>query len=90
MELTHRWAHRSLAARGQSPQALFGIVQGASYADLRAESARAITELPFDGFAIGGLAVGEGAGEREDCTAIVTELLPVDRPRYLMGVGDHA
>jgi len=87
MQLTHRWAARSLAARGDSPQSLFGIVQGASYADLRAVSARAITEMPFDGFAIGGLAVGEGRGEREDCTAIVTELLPQDRPRYLMGVG---
>jgi queuine tRNA-ribosyltransferase len=87
MELTHRWAQRSLVARGDSPQALFGIVQGASYADLRAESARAITDMPFDGYAIGGLAVGEGTEEREECTAIVTELLPVDRPRYLMGVG---
>ena len=87
MELTHRWAHRSLAARGDSPQALFGIVQGASYADLRIESARVISDLPFDGFAIGGLAVGESAAEREDCTAIVTEQLPPHRPRYLMGVG---
>ncbi len=87
MELTHRWALRSLAARGDSPQALFGIVQGASYADLRAQSARAVTEMPFDGFAIGGLAVGEGRAEREDCTAVVTELLPADLPRYLMGVG---
>jgi len=87
MELTHRWALRSLAARGDSPQALFGIVQGASYADLRAASARAITDMPFDGYAIGGLAVGEGAGAREDCTGIVTELLPQDKPRYLMGVG---
>jgi queuine tRNA-ribosyltransferase len=87
MELTHRWALRSLAARGDSPQALFGIVQGASYADLRAVSARAITDMPFDGYAIGGLAVGEGAGAREDCTGIVTELLPQDKPRYLMGVG---
>ena len=87
MELTHRWARRSLAARGDSPQALFGIVQGASYADLRAVSARAIADMPFDGCAIGGLAVGEGAGEREDCTAIVTEVLPPDKPRYLMGVG---
>ena len=87
MELTHRWAHRSLAARGDSPQALFGIVQGACYADLRAESARTLTQLPFDGFAIGGLAVGETATQREDCTAMVTELLPQDRPRYLMGVG---
>ena len=87
MELTHRWALRSLAARGDSPQALFGIVQGASYADLRAASARAIADMPFDGYAIGGLAVGEGSGAREDCTGIVTELLPQDKPRYLMGVG---
>jgi queuine tRNA-ribosyltransferase len=87
MELTHRWALRSLAARGDSPQALFGIVQGASYKELRIESARAITQMPFDGYAIGGLAVGEGTAEREECTAIVTELLPQDRPRYLMGVG---
>ena len=87
MELTHRWAHRSLVARGDSPQALLGIVQGACYEDLRIESARTITQLPFDGFAIGGLAVGETAAQREDCTATVTELLPHDRPRYLMGVG---
>ncbi len=87
MELTHRWALRSLTARGASPQALFGIVQGASYADLRATSARVITQMPFDGYAIGGLAVGEGSAEREACTAIVTELLPEDKPRYLMGVG---
>jgi queuine tRNA-ribosyltransferase len=82
MELTHRWARRSLAARGDSPQALFGIVQGACYADLRTESARTITQLSFDGFAIGGLAVGETVRQREDCTAMVTELLPQDRPRY--------
>jgi queuine tRNA-ribosyltransferase len=87
MELTHRWAQRCLDARGDSAQALFGIVQGASYADLRTLSARVITDLPFDGFAIGGLAVGETAAEREDCTAIVTDCLPPDRPRYLMGVG---
>jgi queuine tRNA-ribosyltransferase len=87
MELTHRWAHRSLAARGDAPQALFGIVQGASYDDLRVESARAVAQMPFDGFAIGGLAVGESAAQREDCTALVTEQLPEGRPRYLMGVG---
>jgi queuine tRNA-ribosyltransferase len=87
MELTHRWAHRSLIARGDSAQALFGIVQGASYTDLRIQSAHAITEMPFDGYAIGGLAVGESSAQREDCTATVTELLPPDRPRYLMGVG---
>jgi queuine tRNA-ribosyltransferase len=87
MELTHRWAQRSLDARGDSPQALFGIVQGARFMDLRVASARAITQLPFDGFAIGGLAVGESTAEREDCTARVSELLPADKPRYLMGVG---
>lgn len=87
MELTHRWAQRSLDARGDSPQALFGIVQGACYEDLRLESARAITQMPFDGFAIGGLAVGESIAQRDDTTALVTEQLPQDHPRYLMGVG---
>jgi queuine tRNA-ribosyltransferase len=91
MELTHRWAQRSLDARGHfddtSLQALFGIVQGACYTDLRIESTHTITQMPFDGFAIGGLAVGESSAQREDCTATVTDCLPVDRPRYLMGVG---
>jgi queuine tRNA-ribosyltransferase len=87
MELTHRWAQRSLAARGDSEQALFGIVQGASYTDLRIESAHIVAQMPFDGYAIGGLAVGESSDQREDCTATVTELLPQDQPRYLMGVG---
>jgi queuine tRNA-ribosyltransferase len=87
MQVTHRWAQRSLAARGDSPQALFGIVQGASYADLRIESAKSIAQMPFDGYAIGGLAVGESSAQREDCTATVTELLPQQSPRYLMGVG---
>ena len=87
MQLTHRWAARSLAARGDSTQALFGIVQGASYEDLRIESARVVTDMGFDGYAIGGLAVGESGAQREDCTATVTELLPRDLPRYLMGVG---
>ena len=66
LEITHRWAARSLAARGDSPQALFGIVQGALFDDLRRESADRLSELPFDGFAIGGLAVGESKAERED------------------------
>ena len=87
MQVTHRWAERSLAARGDSPQALFGIVQGASYADLRIESAKTIAQMPFDGYAIGGLAVGESSVQREDCTATVTEWLPQHSPRYLMGVG---
>lgn len=87
MDLTHRWARRSLAARGDSDQALFGIVQGALFTDLRRESARVLTDTAFDGFAIGGLAVGESKHEREDMTALTAALLPPDRPRYLMGVG---
>ncbi|MBP6508069.1 MAG: tRNA guanosine(34) transglycosylase Tgt [Opitutaceae bacterium] len=87
MELTHRWARRSLAARGDSPQALFGIVQGACHRDLREKSAAFLRELPFDGLAIGGLAVGETHAERYEFTGLVTEHLPQHLPRYLMGVG---
>src|SRR5689334_8531927 len=87
MHLTHRWAERSLRARGDSPQALFGIVQGACHADLRKQSAAFLRELPFDGLAIGGLAVGETQRERYDTTELVTEHLPRELPRYLMGVG---
>ncbi|MBN8219117.1 MAG: tRNA guanosine(34) transglycosylase Tgt [Spirochaetes bacterium] len=87
MELTHRWAGRSLAARGDSPQALFGIVQGACHPDLRKQSAAFLRDLPFDGLAIGGLAVGETDEERHRFTDLVTGELPEDRPRYLMGVG---
>ena len=87
MELTHRWAKRSYEARGDSPQALFGIVQGACYPDLRARSVEALSQIGFDGLAIGGLAVGESKAEREDFTEITTALLPRDLPRYLMGVG---
>lgn len=87
MELTHRWAERSLRARGDSLPALFGIVQGACHHDLRKKSAAFLSELPFDGLAIGGLAVGETQRERYELTALVTEHLPHDLPRYLMGVG---
>jgi queuine tRNA-ribosyltransferase len=87
MELTHRWAVRSLAARGDSPQALFGIVQGACYPDLRKKSAAFLRELPFDGLAIGGLAVGETHAQRYEFTGLVTGHLPKYLPRYLMGVG---
>jgi queuine tRNA-ribosyltransferase len=87
MELTHRWAKRSLVARGDSLQSMFGIVQGACFTDLRQESARVLTQLPFDGFAIGGLAVGESRELREEFTGVVTEMLPAHLPRYLMGVG---
>ncbi len=87
MELTHRWAERSLRARGESPQALFGIVQGACHPDLRTKSAGFLRKLAFDGLAIGGLAVGETHLERYKFTGLVTEQLPRNLPRYLMGVG---
>ncbi len=85
--ITHRWADRSLAARGDSPQSMFAIVQGALYRDLRRESADVLCGKPFDGFAIGGLAVGEAKSEREDVCEFTAALLPHDKPRYLMGVG---
>ncbi len=86
--ITHRWAARSLAARGDgSPQALFAIIQGALFQDLRRESAERLGEMAFDGFAIGGLAVGESKTQREDTCEFTTDLMPRDRPRYLMGVG---
>ena len=87
MELTHRWARRSLAARGDAAGALFAIVQGACFDDLRRESAGVLTSMEFDGYAIGGLAVGESRAQREDTCELATSLLPEDRPRYLMGVG---
>jgi queuine tRNA-ribosyltransferase len=87
MELTHRWAVRSLTARGDSPQALFGIVQGACHGDLRRQSAEFLRALPFDGLAIGGLAVGETDEERHRFTDLATDHLPKGLPRYLMGVG---
>lgn len=87
MERTHRWALRSLAARTNPNQALFAIVQGGLSRALRQESATFLTQHPFDGFAIGGLAVGESRAEREDTTALAAEMLPELMPRYLMGVG---
>ena len=87
MDITHRWAERSLAARGDSAQAMFAIVQGALSPELRRESAARLVELPFDGYAIGGLAVGETKEQREEVCEFTAELLPRDQPRYLMGVG---
>lgn len=84
---THAWADRSLVAHKRGDQALFGIVQGGVFQDLREESARYISSLGFLGHAIGGLSVGE---EKQDTYRVLDwmdELLPEDRPRYLMGVG---
>jgi queuine tRNA-ribosyltransferase len=86
MELTHRWAKRSLEAR-RGPSALFGIVQGGVHEDLRERSVEAIASLPFEGIAIGGLSVGEPKEEMLRILAKTAPLLPADRPRYLMGVG---
>jgi queuine tRNA-ribosyltransferase len=90
MERTHRWALRSLASRMDPAQALFAIVQGGVNRELRRESAAFLTEHPFDGFALGGLSVGDTRSEREDITHFAAELLPEGRPRYLMGVGTPA
>jgi queuine tRNA-ribosyltransferase len=89
MERTHRWALRSLQAKRQKEtgQALFAIVQGGVRPHLRDESVAFLTQHPFDGFAIGGLAVGESKQEREDICAHTAAQLPVHKPRYLMGVG---
>ncbi|HEY1372252.1 MAG TPA: tRNA guanosine(34) transglycosylase Tgt [Candidatus Binatia bacterium] len=84
---TMRWAERSLRARQKSDMALFGIVQGGMYEDLRFECARELTQLPFDGFAAGGLGVGEEEAALRSIGGYTAGLLPQDRPRYLMGIG---
>jgi queuine tRNA-ribosyltransferase len=91
MERTHRWAelcyqaHAASASAGE--QALFGIVQGGTFPDLREASTRFITSIPFQGYAIGGLAVGESKAQMYEIVSQVADSLPVDQPRYLMGVG---
>lgn len=91
MERTHRWAekcyHHHSASGVEGKQALFGIVQGGTFEDLRDSSARFIAGIPFQGYAIGGLAVGESKAQMYHTTGQVAALLPVDKPRYLMGVG---
>jgi queuine tRNA-ribosyltransferase len=87
MKMSMRWAARSKAAHEGNPSALFGIVQGGMYEDLRLESAASLSVVGFDGYAIGGLSVGEPAEERENVLDFTLPALPEDRPRYLMGVG---
>jgi len=88
MELSMRWAARSKAAFRQRPgYGLFGIVQGGIYEDLRHRSIAALTEIGFDGYAVGGLAVGEGQELMFSTLDFTVPALPQDRPRYLMGVG---
>ena len=90
MQLSLRWAERSKKAHGDNPSALFGIVQGGMYETLRDESMAGLEEIGFDGYAIGGLSVGE---PKEDMIRILEHLgdnMPADKPRYLMGVGKPA
>lgn len=90
MELSLRWAKRSKVAHGDNPSALFGIVQGGMYENLRTESLTGLVEIGFDGYAIGGLSVGE---PKEDMLRILESLtpqMPKHKPRYLMGVGKPA
>lgn len=87
MERTHRWAQRCKDAKTREDQALFGIVQGGTFADLRQESAKAINAMDFPGNAIGGLSVGEPKPIMNDMLDVTVPLLDENKPRYLMGVG---
>jgi len=87
MRRSLRWAARCLDAHRRADQALFGIVQGGLEADLRRESAESLRSMPFDGYAVGGLSVGEGTAAMVSALQATTPHLPPDRPRYLMGVG---
>lgn len=87
MERSMRWAKRARAARSSKTRAQFGIVQGGMYTDLRVQSARQLLEIGFEGYAVGGLSVGEPKEELRRVLAGTTAFLPHDKPRYLMGVG---
>jgi queuine tRNA-ribosyltransferase len=85
---TARWAQRCKEAHAREDQALFGIVQGGLYKDLRAESLERTVEIGFPGYAVGGLSVGESREEMLETLAATASLMPKDRPRYFMGIGD--
>ena len=87
MERTHRWAERCKAYHSREDQALFGIVQGAFYKDLRAESAKVLRDMDFTGYGIGGLSVGEPKPVMYEMLEEIMPYMPEDKPRYLMGVG---
>jgi queuine tRNA-ribosyltransferase len=87
LERTHTWAVRCLEAKQRDDQALFGIVQGGIFPDLREQSARFLMDLELPGYAIGGLAVGETKEEMASTLDVLDPILPRDKPRYLMGVG---
>jgi queuine tRNA-ribosyltransferase len=87
MQLSLRWAERSKQAHGDNPAALFGIVQGGMYPELRKVSLQGLENIGFDGYAIGGLSVGESKEEMKHVLDHLTPDMPKDKPRYLMGVG---
>jgi len=87
MELSMRWALRSKKAHGNNPNALFGIVQGGMFEELRVESLKVLTDIDFDGYAIGGLSVGEPKEEMQKVLDYLPCQMPEGKPRYLMGVG---
>jgi queuine tRNA-ribosyltransferase len=87
IQRTHRWAERCLKAKTRSDQALFGIIQGGIFPDLRVQSVEFISSMDFPGIAIGGLSVGETKAEMLEMLDLIDPILPADKPRYLMGVG---
>ena len=87
LALTQRWAERAQKARRKSDVLAFGIAQGGMFSKLRVQACRDLREIPFDGYAIGGLSVGEECAVMREMTGICTEQLPEEKPRYLMGVG---
>jgi queuine tRNA-ribosyltransferase len=87
LQRTHHWAEVCLRQKKRNNQALFGIVQGGVFPELREQSARFLMELDFPGYAIGGLSVGESKKEMADMLEVVNSIIPPEKPRYLMGVG---
>ncbi|HCK03327.1 MAG TPA: tRNA guanosine(34) transglycosylase Tgt [Methylophilaceae bacterium] len=87
MKLSQEWAYRSKSAYQKSPNALFGIIQGGMFEDLRLASMKELTKIDFDGYAIGGLSVGEPKEEMNKIVKFMAPKMPKDKPRYLMGVG---
>ena len=87
MKMTTRWAKRCLAVKRKKGQALFGIIQGSTFHDLRKAHARDMSALPFDGFAVGGVSVGEPEAVIHRIITVTAPLLPVNKPRYVMGIG---
>jgi len=87
LERTHRWARRCLRAQTRADQMMLGVVQGGTFADLRAESAQYLVSLDFPGYAIGGLSVGEPKTLMHDMLDVTIPLLPEEKPRHLLGVG---